>query len=102
MVHTPLLNLSWHWLLPVRHIPVNPRLAYVIYGLENVVSVLFSNTRTCLLYKELEIFNTALSFASCSIENFLFIVRYARACILKQNTNIIVSNPFNIQFEFTV
>ena len=47
----------------------------VIYGLETVASVLFSNTRTRLLYNEREIFNTALSFASCSIENFEFIVQ---------------------------
>ena len=47
------------------------------------MSVLFSNTRTHLLYNEREIFNTARSEAECSIENFEF------------------SNPFNIQFEFT-
>ena len=46
-----------------------------IYGLETVVSVLFSNTRTCLLYNEREIFNTARSEAECSIENFEFIVQ---------------------------
>ena len=51
------------------------------------VRVLFSNTRTCLPYNELEIFNAALSFASCSIENFPFIVREGRACIWKQNTH---------------
>ena len=45
------------------------------YGLETVVSVLFSNTRTCLLYNEREIFNTARSEAECSIENFEFIVQ---------------------------
>ena len=45
------------------------------YGLETVVGVLFSNTRTCLLYNELEIFNTARSEAECSIENFEFIVQ---------------------------
>ena len=47
----------------------------VIYGLETVVSVLFSNTRTRLLYNEREIFNTARSEAECSIENFEFIVQ---------------------------
>ena len=41
-----------------------------IYGLETVVSVLFSNTRMRLLYNEREIFNTARSEAECSIENF--------------------------------
>ena len=46
-----------------------------IYGLETVVSVLFSNTRTRLLYNEREIFNTARSEAECSIENFEFIVQ---------------------------
>ena len=45
------------------------------YGLETVVSVLFSNTRTCLLYNEREIFNTARSEAEYSIENFEFIVQ---------------------------
>ena len=48
---------------------------YIIYGLETVVSVLFSNTRTRLLYNECEIFNTARSEAKCSIENFEFIVQ---------------------------
>ena len=38
-----------------------------IYGLETVVSVLFSNTRTHLLYNELEIFNTTRSEAECSV-----------------------------------
>ena len=46
-----------------------------VYGLETVVSVLFSNTRTRLLYDEREIFNTARSEAECSIENFEFIVQ---------------------------
>ena len=36
------------------------------------MSVLFSNTRTRLLYNEREIFNTARSEAECSIENFEF------------------------------
>ena len=39
----------------------------VSYGLETVVSALFSNTRTRLLYNEREIFNTARSEAECSI-----------------------------------
>ena len=46
-----------------------------IYGLETVVSVLFSNTRTRLLYNEREIFSTAQGEAECSIENFSFIVQ---------------------------
>ena len=46
-----------------------------MYGLETVVSVLFSNTRTHLLYNEREIFNSARSKAECSIENFEFIVQ---------------------------
>ena len=33
---------------------------------------------------------------SCSIQNFSFIVYSARACICKQNTNLTVSNTFNI------
>ena len=44
-------------------------------GQRLLVRVLFSNTSTRLLYNELEIFNAALSFASCSIENFSFIVQ---------------------------
>ena len=48
---------------------------YINYGLETVVSVSFSNTRTRLLYNEREIFNTARSEAECSIENFEFIVQ---------------------------
>ena len=47
----------------------------ITYGLETVVSVLFSNTRTRLLYNEREISNTARSEAECSIENFEFIVQ---------------------------
>ena len=45
-------------------------------NVETVVSVLFSNTRTRLLYNEREIFKTARSEAECSIaENFEFIVQ---------------------------
>ena len=58
-----------------------------IYGLETVVSVLFTNTRTCWPHNEREIFNTARGVAECSIENFEFIVLPASACICKQNTN---------------
>ena len=58
-----------------------------IYGLETVVSVLFTNTRTRWPHNEREIFNTARGVAECSIENFEFIVRSASACICKQNTN---------------
>ena len=39
--------------------------------------------------------------AECSIENFEFIVHSASACICKQNTNLTVSNTFNILSEFT-
>ena len=53
----------------------------IIYGLETVVSVLFSNTRTRLLYNEREIVNTARSEAKCSIENFEFTVQKGSACI---------------------
>ena len=49
-------------------------LSHINYGLETVVSVLFSNTRTRLLYNEREILNTARSEAECSIANFEFIV----------------------------
>ena len=60
------------------------------YGLETVVSVLFTNTRTRWPHNEREIFNTlqyARGVAECSIENFEFIVLSASACICKQNTN---------------
>ena len=43
---------------------------YYIYGLETVVSVLFTNTCMRLPYNEREIFSTARSEAECSIENF--------------------------------
>ena len=48
---------------------------WINYGLETVVSVLFSNTRTRLLCNERKIFNTSQSEAECSIENFEFIVQ---------------------------
>ena len=60
---------------------------YFSYGLETVVSVLFTNTRTRWPHNEREIFNTALGVAECSIENFEFIGLPASACICKQNTN---------------
>ena len=47
---------------------------FFIYGLETVVSVLFTNARTRLPYNEREISNTARTEAECSIENFEFIV----------------------------
>ena len=37
-----------------------------------------------------------LLIAECSIQNFEFIVHSASACICKQNTNLTVSNTFNI------
>ena len=58
-----------------------------IYGLETVVSVLFTNTRTRWPHNEREISNTARGVAECSIENFEFIVLPASACTCKQNTN---------------
>ena len=60
---------------------------FFIYGLETVVSVLFTNTRTRWPQNEREIFNTARGVAEYSIENFEFIVLPASACICKQNTN---------------
>ena len=39
--------------------------------------------------------------AECRIQNFEFIVHSASACICKQNTNLTVSNTFNIWSEFT-
>ena len=61
--------LLWKWRI------VTVAKSGVTYGLETVVSVLFSNTRTRLLYNEREIFNTARSEAECSIENSEFIVQ---------------------------
>ena len=59
----------------------------IIYGLETVVSVLVTNTRTRWSHNEQEIFNTARGIAECSVENFEFIVLPASAGICKQNTN---------------
>ena len=67
-------NLALCASLTIYHLISNAR-SWNNYGLETVVSVLFSNTRTCLLYNEREIFNTARSEAECSIENFEFIVQ---------------------------
>ena len=60
---------------------------HCVYGLETVVSVLFTNTRTRWPHNEREIFNTVRGVAECSIENFEFIVLPTSACICKQNTN---------------
>ena len=54
----------------------------LIYGLETVVSVLFTNTRTRWPHNEREIFNTARGVAECSIENFEFIVRVSKCVYL--------------------
>ena len=66
------------------------------YGLETVVSVLFSNTRTRLLYNEREIFNTARSVLKISSSLYSKQVR-----VFENKTLATVSNPFNIQFELT-
>ena len=63
-----------------------------IYGLETVVSVLFSHTRTHLLYNEREIFNTVLKISSSL---------YSKQVRVFENKTQTVSNPFNIQSEFT-
>ena len=39
--------------------------------------------------------------AEWSIQNFKLIVHLASACICQQNTNLTVSNTFNIKSEFT-
>ena len=57
-----------------------------IYGLETVVSVLFTNTRTRWPHNEREILNTARGEAECSIENFEFIVLPARVRIFVNKT----------------
>ena len=59
----------------------------ILKGLETVSSYFVYKYTHLLPHNELEIFNTALGYASCSIENFSFIVRPARACICKQNTH---------------
>ena len=64
----------------------------ITYGLETVESGLFSNTRTRLLYNEREIFNTARSEVHC---------RVSKCVYLKTKHELTVSNPFNIQSEFT-
>ena len=80
---SPVINgLGLPWSVCNSHVPEN-----FIYGLEAVVSVLFTNTRTRWPHNEREIFNTARGVAECSIENFEFIVLPASACICKQNTN---------------
>ena len=53
------------------------------------MSVLFSNTRTYLLYNEREIFNER---AHCTVSKCVY---------LKTKHKLTVSNPFNSQFEFT-
>ena len=52
-----------------------PHITSTNFGLETVVSVLFTNTRMRLPYNERGIFNTARRGTECSIENFEFIVR---------------------------
>jgi len=52
-----------------------PHMTLTNLGLETVVSVLFTNTRTRLPFNERDILNTARSGTECSIENFEFIVR---------------------------
>ncbi len=66
------------------------------YGLETVVSVLLTNTRTRWPHNEREIFNTARGVAECSIENF-----EASKCVyLSTKHERTDSNPFNIQSEY--
>ena len=75
-----------------------PFLDRVVYGLETVVSVLFSNTRTRLLYNEREIFNTARSEAVLKISSSLY---SKQVRVFETKHELTVSNSFNIQFEFT-
>ena len=63
-----------------------------IYGLETVVSVSFSNTRTRLLYNEREIFAILKFRVHCTASKCVY---------LKTEHELTVSNAFNIQFEFT-
>ena len=57
----------------------------ILKGLEAVSSCFVYKYNICLQIHALEIFNTALGYASCSIENFSFIVWPARACICNYN-----------------
>ena len=72
----PLLGYNWVVKKPMSQEVSSMRYDQVrwdgIYGLETVVSVLFTNTRTRWLHNEREIFNTARGVAECSIENFEF------------------------------
>ena len=54
----------------------------------------------CIMNEKFCILHEAAG-AEWSIQYFEFIVHLARACICKQNTNLTVSNTFNIKSEFT-
>ena len=73
------------------------RTVHSIYGLETVVSVLFSNTRTRLLYNGFSILHKVKLSA---FENFEFST-VSKCVYLKTKHELTVSNPFNTQFEFT-
>ena len=49
----------------------------------------------CTMNEKFSILHEAAG-AECSVQNFVFIVHSASACICKQNTNLKVSNIFNI------
>ena len=51
-------------------VKLNRSRAIGVYGLETIVSVLFSNTRTRLLYNELEIFQVFMRYCNNALCNF--------------------------------
>ena len=78
---------------------------HINYGLETVVSVLFSNTRFQIhahayntMHEKFSILHEAKLSAVLKISSSLY-GRQVR--VFENNKNITVSNPFNIQFEFT-
>ena len=56
----------------------------------------------CFVYKYTHELNVQWTKNFCSIQNFEFIVHSASACICKQNTNLTVSNTFNIYLSSLV
>ena len=85
---------SVHYKSCLRARPVNSD--YVLNVLETVKFVFCFEIHAlveCAMNSKFCILHSALA-ASCSIQNFSFIVHSARACICKQNTNLTVSNPY--------
>ena len=67
-----------------------------IKRVRDLVRVLFSNTRTCLMYNELEIFNTALilhSASLCAVLKISHSLYSKRVRVFENKTLTTVSNP---------